>query len=275
MTTCFRWGSGLVLALMLVFQAGAEESVATWRVEEVARFTAEEARQGVAADDDYLYVIGNREVGKYAKDTFEKVAAWSSPEDGPVIHLNAGLVREGELVMAHSNYPGVPMEGSVERFDPVALKPIGSHSFGIYFGSLTWVDRRGDGWIACFAHYSNRAAEPNRDPTWTSLVWFDSQWRRMGGWAFPRALFEHIGGDYTLSGGAMGPGGYLYVTGHDDRELHVLRFPKMGSVMEWVGTVAIPFEGQAFAWDPKDPELFYGIRKKAREVVVCRLVRGN
>jgi len=264
---------GLFLIGSAILHGSDSTRTEDWQVEEIARFPAEEARQGVAVDGDFIYVIGNREVGKYDKHTHEKVAGWSSPQDGPIIHLNAGLVHDGELVMSHSNYPGVPMQSSVERFDPATLNPIGSQSFGIYFGSLTWVDRWDGGWIACFAHYSNRAAEPNRDPTWTSLVRFDEQWRRMGGWAFPAALFEHIGGDYTLSGGAMGPGGYLYVTGHDDRELHVLRFPQMGSVLEWIGTVEIPFEGQAFAWDPADPEVFYGIRKKAREVVVCRLHR--
>ena len=265
---------GLFLICAAILRGAESNGVEDWRVEEIARFPAVEARQGVAVDDDFIYVIGNREIGKYDKRSREKVAAWSSPKGGPVIHLNAGLLHNNELVVSHSNYPEVPMQGSVERFDPKTLAPIGSQSFGIYFGSLTWVDRWEDGWIACFAHYSNRAAEPNRDPTWTSLVRFDEQWRRMGGWAFPKALFDHIGGDYTLSGGAIGPSGYLYVTGHDDRELHVLRFPKMGSVLEWVGTIPIPFEGQAFAWDPEDPEVFYGIRKKTREVVVCRLVRG-
>ncbi len=246
---------------------------AEWTMVEESRFAAPEARQGVAVDGDFIYVIGNAVIGKYDKHTFQKVGEWSSPEDGPIIHFNAGWVRDGELVVAHSNYPEVPMTGSIEWFKVDTLEPIRSHSFGQYFGSLTWMDRRAGAWFACFAHYSNRAAEPNRDPTWTNLVRFDEQWRRTGGWVFPPELFEHIGGDYTLSGGAFGPDGFLYVTGHDDRELHVLQFPKMGSVMEWLGTIMVPVEGQAFAWDPSDPERFYGIVKAERQVVVARLVR--
>jgi hypothetical protein len=269
--SCLAIGSLLAGGLM----SAAEPDITVWRVEEVARFPAPEARQGVAVDEDFLYVIGNRTIGKYDKHTFARVDNWSSPEGGPIIHFNAGKVLAGELMVAHSNYPQVPMTGSVEWFDPETLEPIHTHSLGQYFGSLTWFDRQDGHWFACFAHYANRAAEPNRDPTWTNLVRFDDQWRRTGGWVFPAALFEHLGGDYTLSGGAFGPAGFLYVTGHDDRELHVLAFPWMGSVMEWRGTLAVPVEGQAFAWDPVDPDRFYGIIKRTREVVVMRLIRGT
>lgn len=266
------WRCGLILGLGVGGVFGNPQ-ITEWSMVEEARFSAPEARQGIAVDADNIYVIGNRVIGKYDKSTFAKVAEWSSPADGPIIHFNAGFVRERELVVAHSNYPQVPMTGSLEWFDPEMLSPIRTHSLGQYFGSLTWVDRRDDAWFVCFAHYGNRAAEPNRDPTWTSLVRFDDQWRRTGGWVFPQELFEHIGGDYTLSGGAFGPGGFLYVTGHDDRELHVLQFPKMGSVMEWLGTIQVPVEGQAFAWDSTDPDRFYGIIKAKNEVVVARLVR--
>ncbi|MCC5023228.1 MAG: hypothetical protein J6386_10780 [Candidatus Synoicihabitans palmerolidicus] len=270
---------GLVVYVTLGLGLSGKEisgpDVSHWTIEEVLRFTAPEARQGVTVDADHLYVLGNREIGKYEKRTLAKVGTWKDQADGPVIHFNAGLVRQGELVVAHSNYPQIPMTGSVESFDAETLQPLRRHSFGHYFGSLTWVDRREGSWFACFAHYGNRAAEPNRDPTWTNLVRFDDEWRRTGGWVFPRALFEHIGGDYTLSGGAFGPGGLLYVTGHDNQQMHVLKFPALGSVMEWLGWVDVPFAGQAFAWDPQDPMVLYGIIKGTREVVVCRLVESK
>lgn len=280
---CFPHCSARALALLIGLSTAFSGLIASptvsetagWYLEEIGRFPAPEARQGVAVDGDFIYVIGNQVLGKYDKTTHECVAQWSSPEDGPIIHLNAGIVHEGTLVVAHSNYPEVPMTGSLEFFDPATLEPTGNQSFGLYAGSLTWAVPRDDVWYVCFAHYSNRAAEPNRDPTWTSLVRFDAGWRRTGGWAFPKALYEHIGGAYTLSGGAFGPGGYLYVSGHDDQELHILRFPRQGSVMEWIGTMAMPMEGQAFAWDPSNPDILYGILKRTREVIICRLHRGN
>ena len=44
-----------------------------WRHEELRRFPAREANQGVASDDQFLYVISNSAIGKYRKDTFERV----------------------------------------------------------------------------------------------------------------------------------------------------------------------------------------------------------
>jgi len=257
-----------------IVTASDHPDFSTWRMEEIRRFTTPEARQGVVADERFIYVIDNFTLGKFDKKTFARVGGWQGEKGGPVIHLNAGIIHEGKLVLAHSNFPEVPMAGSIEWFDPETMLPAGSQSIGAYFGSVNWVLRHEGAWFVCFAHYGNRAAEPNRDPTWTSLVRFDDQWRRTGGWVFPKAIYAHIGGAYTLSGGAFGPGGYLYVTGHDDPELYVMRFPKQGSVLEWLGTIPIQAEGQAFAWDPVDPWVFYSLVRSTREVVISRLIPG-
>jgi outer membrane protein assembly factor BamB len=238
--------------------------------EEVARFAAPEARQGVAVDADHIYVIGNHEIGKYRKGGFAKVASWSCPEGEPLIHLNAGIILDGQLYTSHSNYPGVPMLSSVEVFDPETLEHVDSHSFGRGPGSHTWLDRRAGDWYAFFAHYANRAAEPDRDPSWSELVRYDSEWRRLEGWLLPQAILERVG-KYSASGGAFGPGGYLYITGHDAQELYVLTFPKGGGRLEVIGRVPIQAEGQAFAFDPEDPRLVYTILKRTREVIVERL----
>jgi hypothetical protein len=242
---------------------------------ELMRFHSPEATQGVAADADFIYPIATYAWSKYDRRTLEKVGEWRCEQGKPIIHFNAGIIHEGKLVLAHSNYPEVPMTGSVEWYDPQTLEPVHSHSFGAYFGSVTWVVRHDDAWWVCFAHYGNRAAEPNRDPTWTSLVRFDNDWRRTAGWVFPKSLMNYLGGQFTLSGGAFGPGGYLYVSGHDEPELYVLQLPQQGSILEWLGTIAIPAEGQAFAWDPVDPNLFYCIIRSRREVVQLRLVTSE
>lgn len=241
---------------------------------ELARFEAPEARQGVAVDKDHLYVIGNTVIGKYRKSDFEKVGEWSCEEGDPLIHLNAGIVDGDTLLCAHSNYPAVPMLGSVERFRTDTFEHVGTHSFGMGMGSTTWLDRKDGDWYACFAHYSNRAAEPNRDPSWTQLIRFDAEWRRLEGWAFPAELVS-LFGNYSSSGGAFGPGGYLFVTGHDEYVLYVLAFPEGGSYLRLVGRIPIHSYGQAFAFDPYDAGVFYGIIKAERVVVKQRITMAG
>ena len=242
----------------------------TWQHEELRRFTATEAHQGVAADEQHLYVISNTAIGKYRKDTFEKVAGWKQLKGGPLTHLNAGTVHEGRLYCAHSNFPTIPATSSVEIWDAATLQHVGSHSLGIETGSLTWIIPQKGGWLACLAHYAKEKPQTGRDPSWTELVKYDAEWRRTGGWVFPVALTKHFGGS-SASGGALGPEGYLYVTGHDWRELYVLQFPKAGSTLEWVDTIPMSAEGQSFNWDPKEPGIFYGIVRRTKEVVISRI----
>jgi hypothetical protein len=66
----------------------------------------------------------------------------------------------------------------------------------------------------------------------------------------------------------------MYCTGHDNPELYVLNFPEGGSTLALRETVAIPAKGQGIAWDPAAPDLFYGIDRAAREVIVMRLRQG-
>lgn len=234
---------------------------------ELGRFSAVEARQGVAVDAEAYYVISNHAIGKYSKSTQAKLAHWECDEGEPLIHLNAGIVYNGRLYCAHSNYPGVPMTSSIEVFDTSNLQHVESHSFGIFWGSLTWIDRKDDAWYACFAHYSNRAAEPNRDPSWSVLIKFDDQWTRQESWIFPSKLIEAFDG-YSSSGGGFGPDGSLYVTGHDHPQLYALEFPDGGSQLIWKNTIEISAEGQAFAWDPTSNANFVSILKREREVIL-------
>jgi len=261
-----------VLFSVLGTAAFAAEPTPGWSFEELRRIPAEEARQGVAADATHLYVIDNHAVGKYRKDTGERVGRWECAKGDPLIHVNAGIVRDGRLYGAHSNYPGVPHLSSVEIWDTATLQHVGSHSFGRVDGSLTWVERRGDRWLACFAHYRTKGGEPGRGPEWTRVAEYDDEWRELGGWALPENLISHIGArGYSCSGGAFGPGGYLYVSGHDDPELYVLAFPSGGSTLKWIATIPVPSEGQAFAWDPVEPGVIYLIARKARGVIVGRV----
>lgn len=279
------WTAATLLALGSVISSEAaieaKESEATspaavgaqgWRYVDLRRWPAAEARQGVAVDADFFYVIANHAVGKYRQDTGERVARWECPKGEPLVHLNAGVVRDGRLYCAHSNYPGVPMQSSVEIFDTATLRHVGSRSFGRSDGSLTWLDWRDGRWIACFVHYGRKGGEPGRGPEWTRLVEFDEQWREQGGWVFPDALMARLGErGFSVSGGAFGPGGFLYVTGHDHRELYLLELPSGGAVLKWIATVPIAAQGQAFGWDPQEPDLLYSLSRDGREVLVGRI----
>jgi hypothetical protein len=255
-------------------------SAGGWRFEEQRRFPAPEAGQGVAADGAFLYAINNHTLAKYEKASGKRVALWEGGAGGAIVHLNAGIVHEGRLYCAHSNFPGVPMQSSVEIFDTATLQHVGSHSFGRTDGSLTWLDRRersatlntGGAWIACFVHYGRRGGEPGRGPEWTQIVEFDDQWRRLRGWTFPADLTAHIGAaGYSVSGGAFGPRGLLFATGHDAPELYVLDFPVAGTALKWIATIPISAEGQAFGWDPADKGVLYTVARKTREVIVGRI----
>ncbi|MDP0499831.1 MAG: hypothetical protein Q7P63_06985 [Verrucomicrobiota bacterium JB022] len=236
---------------------------------ETKRFEAPDAKQGVASDGEAYFAIHNYKIVKYNR-TGELLKTWECPEGDPMIHLNAGIVLDGKLYVAHSNYPQVPMTSSIEIFDPETLEHLGSHSFGIAYGSCTWVDRRDGLWYICFAHYGQKAAEPNRDPSWAQLVVFDAEWRRVGGYVFPPELVDACA-PYSFSGGGFGPDGRLYVTGHDHQSLYVLEFPTGGSVLRWVDEIPIPMEGQAINWDPREPWLLHGILRETREVISGRI----
>ncbi len=253
--------------------AGEGPGAQGWRYEEIRRVPAAEARQGVAVDAERIVAISNHDLGSYRRDTGERLGTWSCPEGEPLTHLNAGLVHDGKLYCAHSNFPGVPMTSSVEMWDLSTMRHVGSHSFGRTDGSLTWFVRREGKWVACFVHYARRGGEPGRGPEWTRLEEFDDDWRPTGrGWAFPPALLHKLATrGFSVSGGALGPGGFLFVTGHDDPELHVLEFPSSGPALHWRATIPMAPEGQAVIFDPADPQVLWGLVRRTREIVAGRL----
>jgi hypothetical protein len=242
------------------------------RVEASRRFEAPEARQAVAVDERSYYVIGNQVIGRYDRETHERLAVWEGPEGGPIQHLNSGVVVDGKLYCAHSNYPGIPMTSSVEIWDAETLEHVASHSFGTIGGSLTWVDRHAGLWWAGFAQYSGERAEPGRDPSWTRVVQLDERWQRLQGWVFPSEVVERFR-PMSNSGASWGPDGLLYCTGHDNHEVYAMRLPELGSTLELVKVVPVASFGQGIAWDrtPGAGRVLWGIIKDRREVTVTRV----
>lgn len=244
--------------------------VASRHATEVRRFSAAEARQGIAADDDHLYVIDNRSIGKYEKETGRRVDGWSGAADGPIQHLNAGIVRDGVLHVASSNFPEVPMISSVELWDVATMEHIRSVPLGIRSGSLTWIDYHDGSWWAVFANYDNNGGVEGKGVEWTMLERFDEEWRRTGGWSFPVALIDRFR-PYSSSGGFWTADDEIWLSGHDAAEVYVARLPAAGATLEWVATISAPIAGQGIARDPQDPSLLYGIDRAAREVIVARV----
>lgn len=240
---------------------------------EVKRYQAKEARQGIAVDAKHFYAIDNTTIGKYEKDTGKKVAEWNGSAEFPAIHFDGGVVLDGKLYLPHSNYPQNPMTSSVEIFDAATRKPIGTHSFGILLGSLTWVDRHDGAWWAVFANYSRIFGTDKQaygHTHWTSFVKMDDNWNILQQWVFPLNVLKRSE-PMSLSGGSWGPDGLLYVSGHDHPEVYAMRLPKMGSVLELVKTLPLNIAGQGIAWDRSKPGTIYGIVRKTNEVVVSEL----
>jgi hypothetical protein len=240
------------------------------RASEIRRFNAPEATQAVAVDAECFYAIGNHTIAKYEKRSGRRVAGWECEEGRPLIHLNSGVVRAGVLYCAHSNYPQVPMLSSIEMWDTRTLRHTGTQSFGIEAGSATWLDFRKDHWYVTFGHYANRAAEPNRDARWTTLIEFDSEWRRLQGWVYPKEVLAKLG-QYSISGGVF-VGNSIFCTGHDNPEIYVLGFPEGGSTLVLQDTFTVVNKGQGIAWDLADPGHLWGIDKNNREIIVMRVV---
>jgi hypothetical protein len=235
-------------------------------------FEVPEARQAVAVGERHFYAVGNRVIAKYDKQTGRRLATWEGPEGGPIQHLNSGVVVDGRLYCAHSNYPEIPMTGSVEIWDAATLAHVGSHSFGAGQGSLTWVDRHAGSWWAGFAHYSGERAEPGKDTSWTQVVQLDDRWQRLQAWVFPREVVDRFR-PMSNSGASWGTDGLLYCTGHDHNDVYAMRLPKLGSTLELVRVVPVASFGQGIAWDrtPGAGRDLWGIVRDTRAVTVTRV----
>ncbi|MHC4464375.1 MAG: hypothetical protein ACYS30_23545 [Planctomycetota bacterium] len=258
--TCF------LLSIFSLFVSISASCCPSRRFEEIRRFAAQEAHQGIAVDSRYVYAVGTRRIGKYDKQSAERITQWEQEKDGPVLHLDSGAIVDGRLYCAHSNYPRLPMRSSVEIWDAATLEHIGRYDFGVRHGSCTWVDYYDGHWWGVFAQYDRWKHETGKGTEWTTLV----KWNEQQRWVFPKSVVERMS-PMSNSGGSWGPDGYLYCTGHDRPEAYVLRIPDKGSVLELVETVPLPILGQGIAWDRSRPGLLYGIRRKDSQVVVSGL----
>jgi len=229
------------------------------------RLAAEEARQGVATDRHFVYAIADSKIGKYDKATGKRVGLFEG-DPKVFIHMNSCSVVNNELVCAMSNFPNLPQISSVEWFSTGSLKHLRSHSFGVTRGSITWIDWHDGAWWVCYANYDAKGGDPSRDHNSTLLVKYSPQFVELSAWAFPQYVLERFG-HMSASGGRWGQDGLLYVTGHDLPEMYVLKLPSSGARLDYVRTINLPTNGQAFDWDMSDPNNIWTIERKKTEIV--------
>lgn len=238
------------------------------KVTEIRRFQVSQVQQGVAVDQTHFYVINNHSLTRHTKSDGKQVAAWQDTTS-LLKHMNSGVVIGQKLYCTHSNYPDVPMASSLEIFDTRTLCHIGTHSFGLFPGSVTWADFYQGYWWVAFANYSKKVMAEGRDNRWTTLVKFSSTWQQLESWAFPANVLQSFA-PYSTSGGTWGSDGLLYCTGHDKLELYVLKLPERGPTLQYVKTIPTISEGQAFAIDRsvKNKLVLYGITRNDNYVIV-------
>lgn len=225
-------------------------------------FRVGSVHQAVAVDGHWFYTISNREINKYTLDG-EWVAGWKEADLDKVKHLNSGVVVDGKLYCAHSNFPEVPMASSVEVFDTKTMQHAESISLGINIGSCTWIIPKEKGWFVFFAHYDNNGREHEKDVSLSQLIEYDNHWVRKRGWTLPGALVEKVRPN-SLSGAVM-INGTFYCTGHDAEEAYLLKLPDRGMNLLWTGTVSVPFKGQGIAADKENN--LWGIDRKEKLVI--------
>lgn len=227
--------------------------------------------QAVTVDQKYIYAIGANSIIKFDKQNFKKLNEWVEVADGPITHLNSGVVINGKLYCAHSNFPQKPMLSSIEIFDTKTLRHIGNHSFGFADGSATWIDHKDGYWWVAFANYGGRHTSEGRDNKWTKLVKYTKDWKQIESWAYPQEVLNQFG-LYSNSGGCWNPKGELYITGHDLKEIYVMSLPKSGSTLKYLSTIKTISAGQGFSIEKSDgKEILYGISKEEKAIIVQAL----
>jgi len=239
----------------------AADCEAATSFEQIAELAVPGANQGVGVDERYFYAVDNQAIAKYDKATAKLVDTWQGPRGGPIVHLDGAMVMDGRLYAAHSNYPGWPMTSSVEIFDADTLEHVGTHGFGVRWGSLTWVDWHDDHWWMTFANYDQKIG-PGQTPYGgkanTVVIEMTEGFEPVRSWTLPNEVLDRFE-DMSNSGGSWGPDGFLYLSGHDPAEVYKMTLPEAGSVLKLVEIVPLHIRGQGIAWDRSQPGVIYGI----------------
>lgn len=230
----------------------------------VRRFTADEARQGVASDGTYFYAVDNNRIGKYRIDTGEKAAEWQGDAEA-FPHINSCTVVGAELACAASNYPTVPQTSSVEFFSLSPLRHLRSVALEHGPGSLTAMDRHEGHWWGVFANYDEKGSPAGKDHRNTYLIKLDDAFQPLRTWTFPEDVLMQFAPS-SCSGMSWTEAGMLLASGHDKSEIYVLELPESGNVLDHAGTFPIASHGQAIDVDPAQSDRLWSIDRATKTV---------
>ncbi len=143
------------------------------------------------------------------------------------------------------------------------LTHVSTHSFGIRWGSLTWVDWHDGHWWMTFANYEQKIG-PGQTPYGhkanTLVVQLTRDFQPVQSWTLPKEVLDRFE-DMSNCGGSWGPDGLLYLSGHDTAEVYKMTLPQAGSVLKLVEIVPMNIRGQGIAWDRSQPGTIYGIAR--------------
>ena len=162
------------------------------------QFDSFDARQGVAVNASHFFAINNTRITMHDKTSGQSTLQWESGTDdsnSQLIHLDSGMIIDGLLYAAHSNYPISPMQSSVEIWNTNNLEHMDSHPFEPLPGSLTWLDYHQGYWWGTFANYD--VIQPGQQQAYgttaaTGLVKMDQDFTILQRWLFPPALYERF-----------------------------------------------------------------------------------
>ncbi len=207
------------------------------------RLATPHATQAAAADRDHLYAISSTTVARYCRRSGRLLETATSPS---ARHLNSGFLHDGDLYLAHSNYPATPHESDIRRYTPGSGTLQLHHTFTDPPGSLVWCVRRDGNWWCCFAHYGEENGR-------TCLIEYadgglERERRRL---RFPESVIADFDG-MSASGGIWA-GDTLLASHHHFPVLYQLALPGAADPPGRLKLVAVwrcPFPGQGIAVDP-------------------------
>ena len=87
-----------------------------------------------------------------------------------------------------------------------------------------------------------------KDHTFSSVVTFDAEWRRNGGWLFPQSTIDRMAAECGLGRRDRPRWLALSFGPRSSEDVHAFGRPPMGPTLIHIATIDLEVEGQAFSW---------------------------